>query len=78
MILGKRDVVNTGNEGVSDKSIEKVEDSCCVNVGVICDIVSVDPTTGRGVTLVETITVNDVTEGVSVSFTRKANDDVSC
>ena len=40
MILGKSDVVNTGNEGVSNKM---VEDSCCVTVVVIGrNIVSVE------------------------------------
>ena len=74
MILGKSDVVNTDNEGVSNIM---VEDSCCVSVGVICDIVSVD-TSGMSVKLGENNTVNGVAEGVSVSLTGKTNDEDSC
>ena len=61
----------TDNEGVSNKM---VEDSCCVSVGVIC---SVD-TSGMSVTLVDNNIVNGVTEGVTVSLTRKTNDEDSC
>ena len=63
----------TDNEGVSNKMDE---DSCCVSVGVICDIVSVD--TSGSVTLVDNNTVNGVAEGVSVSLTRKTNDEDTC
>ena len=58
----------TDNEGVSNKM---VEDSCCVSVGVV-------DTSGMSVTLGENNIVNGVAEGVSVSLTRKTNDEDSC